>query len=80
MGLLEPRIFFNNIELLCNVHIFICWYDSKGDHSLVLGKMLNGERKAILHVRRKVPSQCKYSFSQTSVLQQNTTMPALGEY
>lgn len=58
----------------------MCWYDSKGDHSLVPGKMLTGERKDIFHVRRMIIPQYKYSFVQTSVLQQNTTMPALREY
>lgn len=79
MRLLDSMLFYNS-ELFCNIHIFIYWYDSKDNHIIVPGKMLNGERKAILHVRRKIPPQCKYSFAQPSVLQQNTTMPVLGEY
>lgn len=77
---MEPRILFNNIDLLCNVRIFISRYDSKENHSLAPGKMLNGERKAIVHVRRRIAPQCKQSFTQTSVLQQNTTLPVLGEH
>lgn len=48
-------------------------------HTLTPGKMLNGERKAIVHERGIAP-QCQYSFTQTSVLQQNTTLPSLGEH
>lgn len=69
---LSDSMLFNNTELFCSVHIFICSYDSKGNHSLVSGKMSNEERKAILHVR-KIPPQSKYSFAQPSVIQQNTT-------
>lgn len=72
MGLSDSML-FNNTELFCSVHIFICWYDSKGNHSLVSGKVSNEERKAVLHVRRKIPPRSKYSFAQPSVLQQNTS-------
>lgn len=46
MGLSDSML-FNNTELFRSVHIFICRYDSKGNHSLVSGKVLNEERKAV---------------------------------
>lgn len=52
-GTFGPWDFFNNIELLCNVHIFICWYESKGDHSLVPGNSVEWRKESRTACKKK---------------------------
>jgi len=78
MGLSDPRIFF--ITLTYFSMFLSLSADMSQRAQLSARKNVGWVRKAILHVRRKIPPQCKYSFARTSVLQENRTISAFGEY